>query len=97
MADAIDYKLIVQRLNAPPLEKALTIVQLHDEFQPIQLFQIINDVLVIIDPHPNSPHRVDVRNEDPNEMAARMIAFLRLLRYRPMGDGYRGNDREGYV
>ncbi|KAA0199560.1 hypothetical protein HAZT_HAZT007344 [Hyalella azteca] len=48
------------------------------DFWLIRTF-VLNDVFAEIDPK----HRLDIRHEDPEDMAVRMLGFLRVLQYRP--------------
>ncbi|KAF2366713.1 hypothetical protein FHG87_002527 [Trinorchestia longiramus] len=76
MSDEI--KFVVQELNKPPYKKNLNIIT-FDSLEPEQLLQVLNDVFAEIDPK----NRLDVREEEPEAMAVRMLGMLRLLQYRP--------------
>lgn len=44
MDEMDDLKVIVDKLNAPPFNKQLTMVALHKK-TPIELLQVVNDVV----------------------------------------------------
>ncbi|XP_018021151.1 intraflagellar transport protein 81 homolog [Hyalella azteca] len=76
MSDEI--KFVVRELNKEPYKKNLNIIT-FDALEPENLLQVLNDVFAEIDPK----HRLDIRHEDPEDMAVRMLGFLRVLQYRP--------------
>ena len=46
------------------------------------LGQVLNDVFAEID----SKNQLDIREEEPEQMAVRMLGMLRILKYKPPGD-----------
>ncbi|XP_075727732.1 intraflagellar transport protein 81 homolog [Rhipicephalus microplus] len=86
-------KFIVQELNKEPFNKKLNLIS-FDAFRPDQLLQALNDVFAVLDPK----MKADVRSEDPEQLAVRSLAFLRILKYRPPPDiAGRGSFRQGLV
>jgi len=75
-------KYIVDGLNDVPYNKNLNLIS-FDSLQPIQLLQILNDVMTNINPQQAS----DVRDEDPESRVMRMLQFLRVMKYKPKTDG----------
>lgn len=81
--------MIVEKLNAPPFNKSVTLVSLT-ELSPSQLLQLTNDVFAYL----SSAHRVDVRDEPPEVGGPRMCTFLQLLKY-PGASDPRGHEALG--
>lgn len=75
-------KFIVDCLNETPYQKNLNLIS-FDSLQPIQLLQILNDVMTEINPQ----HASDVREEDPEQRVMRMLNFLKVMKYKPKTDG----------
>jgi len=75
-------KFIVERLNEAPYNKNLNLIS-FDSLQPIQLLQILNDVMTEINPQQAS----DLRDEEPEARVVRMLNFLRVMKYKPKSDG----------
>lgn len=75
-------KFIVDRLNEPPFKKNFNLIS-FDSLQPLQLLQVLNDVMTDINPQQAS----DLRDEDPEQRVVRMLNFLRVMKYRPKTDG----------
>ncbi|KAH7966539.1 hypothetical protein HPB49_017358 [Dermacentor silvarum] len=86
-------KFIVQELNKEPFNKKLNLIS-FDAFRPDQLLQALNDVFAELDPK----MKADVRSEDPEQLAMKNLAFLRILKYKPPPDiAGRGSFRQGLV
>ncbi|KAM9858989.1 intraflagellar transport protein 81 homolog [Aulostomus maculatus] len=71
-------KFIVERLNKDPFKKNLNLIT-FDSLEPIQLLQLLNDVLAEIDPK----QAVDLREELPEQTLRRTSAVLGMLKYKP--------------
>uniref|UniRef100_A0A8C6V6U2 Intraflagellar transport protein 81 homolog n=1 Tax=Neogobius melanostomus TaxID=47308 RepID=A0A8C6V6U2_9GOBI len=71
-------KFIVDQLNRDPFKKNLNLIT-FDSLEPMQLLQILNDVLAEIDPK----HAIDIREEMPEQTTKRMCALLGMLKYKP--------------
>ncbi|KAJ7330649.1 Intraflagellar transport protein 81 [Desmophyllum pertusum] len=71
-------KYIVDELNKEPFKKNYNLIS-FDSLQPLQLLQVLNDVFAEINPQ----HKLDLRDEDPEQMAKRMFTFLRILKFKP--------------
>ncbi|XP_077456894.1 intraflagellar transport protein 81 homolog [Stigmatopora argus] len=74
-------KFIVEQLNKDPFRKNFNLIT-FDSLEPMQLLQILNDVLAEIDPK----QAVDIREEMPEQTAKRMCALLGMLKYKPPGN-----------
>lgn len=70
-------KELVAKLNEPPFNAKLTLVALHKK-EPLELLQLVNDVFGEID----EQQRCDVRDEQQEAMAHRMLEFVMILNYR---------------
>lgn len=83
MTSAVELKFISDTLSVPPFSKSFSVLQLHDELQPIQILQIVSDVIAYIDEgNPQSPHRgIDIRKEQPEVTVQRFGDFLRMLKF----------------
>ncbi|XP_049626670.1 LOW QUALITY PROTEIN: intraflagellar transport protein 81 homolog [Suncus etruscus] len=79
MSDQIKY--IVDSLNKEPFKKNYNLIT-FDSLEPIQLLQVLNDVLSEIDPK----QVVDIREEMPEQTAKRMLNLLGILKYKPPGN-----------
>ena len=79
MSEQIRY--IVETLNQEPYNKSFTIVS-FDSLDPASLVQLVNDVLAQISPE----HKVNLREEPPDQTAFRMFSFLRVIKYKPKTD-----------
>ncbi|MCJ8734768.1 hypothetical protein PDJAM_G00239110 [Pangasius djambal] len=73
-------KLIVEQLNREPFKKNLNLIT-FDSLEPLQLLQVLNDVLAEID----SKQALDIREEMPEQTVKRMFTFLGMLKYKPPG------------
>ncbi|XP_034397491.1 intraflagellar transport protein 81 homolog isoform X1 [Cyclopterus lumpus] len=71
-------KLIVEQLNKDPFKKMFNLIT-FDSLEPMQLLQILNDVLAEIDPK----QALDIREEMPEQTIKRMCALLGMLKYKP--------------
>uniref|UniRef100_A0A4W6G779 Intraflagellar transport protein 81 homolog n=1 Tax=Lates calcarifer TaxID=8187 RepID=A0A4W6G779_LATCA len=74
-------KFIVEQLNKEPFKKNFNLIT-FDSLEPMQLLQILNDVLAEIDPK----QALDIREEMPEQTVKRMCALLGMLKYRPPGN-----------
>ncbi|XP_035870563.1 intraflagellar transport protein 81 homolog isoform X2 [Phyllostomus discolor] len=79
MSDQI--KFIVDNLNKEPFRKNYNLIT-FDSLEPMQLLQVLNDVLAEIDPK----QVVDIREEMPEQTAKRMLSLLGILKYKPPGN-----------
>uniref|UniRef100_A0A8C5G7Z0 Intraflagellar transport protein 81 homolog n=1 Tax=Gouania willdenowi TaxID=441366 RepID=A0A8C5G7Z0_GOUWI len=73
-------KLIVEQLNKEPFRKSFNLIT-FDSLEPMQLLQVLNDVLAEIDPKQD----IDIREEMPEQTVKRMCSLLGLLKYKPPG------------
>ncbi|XP_041957485.1 intraflagellar transport protein 81 homolog [Alosa sapidissima] len=73
-------KFIVEQLNREPFKKSFNLIT-FDSQEPMQLLQILNDVLAEIDPK----QAIDIREELPEQTTKRMITLLGMLKYKPPG------------
>ncbi|XP_036000531.1 intraflagellar transport protein 81 homolog [Fundulus heteroclitus] len=71
-------KFIVEQLNKEPFRKNFNLIT-FDSQEPMQLLQILNDVLAEIDPK----QAVDIREEMPEQTVKRMSSMLGMLKYKP--------------
>ncbi|KAK7480473.1 hypothetical protein BaRGS_00028290 [Batillaria attramentaria] len=71
-------KVIVTQLNKDPFNKNYNLIS-FDALEPLQLLQVLNDVLAIIDPK----QKLDLREETPDQTAVRVFQLLRVLKYKP--------------
>lgn len=71
-------KFIVQELNKEPFSKSYNLIS-FDSLEPLQLLQVLNDVLAVIDPK----QKLDIREEAPDQTAVRVFQLLRVLKYKP--------------
>eukprot|EP00070_Physeter_catodon_P029123 XP_028336017.1 intraflagellar transport protein 81 homolog isoform X3 [Physeter catodon] len=91
MSDQI--KFIVDNLNKEPFRKNYNLIT-FDSLEPMQLLQVLSDVLAEIDPK----QVVDIREEMPEQTAKRMLSLLGILKYRPPGNATdMSNFRQGLV
>lgn len=79
MSQQIRY--IVDSLNQPPYSKRFNLVS-FDSLDSFSLLQVLNDVLAEISPD----HKIDLREEPPEQTAVRIFSLLRVLRYKPKTD-----------
>ncbi|KAM4578803.1 intraflagellar transport protein 81 homolog [Fundulus diaphanus] len=71
-------KFIVEQLNKEPFRKNFNLIT-FDSQEPMQLLQILNDVLAEIDPK----QAIDIREEMPEQTVKRMSSMLGMLKYKP--------------
>lgn len=77
-----EIQFIVDTLNRPPFQEKLTLFS-FDGLSQIELLQLVNHVFAEIDPK----QKRDLRDEQQDEYAKRMIEFLFVLNYRvPLPD-----------
>ncbi|XP_040010511.1 intraflagellar transport protein 81 homolog isoform X2 [Xiphias gladius] len=74
-------KFIVEQLNKDPFKKNFNLIT-FDSLEPMQLLQILNDVLAEIDPK----QAIDIREEMPEQTVKRICSLLGMLKYRPPGN-----------
>lgn len=74
-------KYVVEHLNKDPFKKNFNLIT-FDSLEPMQLLQILNDVLAEIDPK----QAIDIREELPEQTAKRMFSLLGTLKYKPPGN-----------
>lgn len=79
MSEQLRY--IVEQLNAPPFSRNYNLVS-FDSLESLALLQVLSDVLGEISPE----HRIDLREEPPDQTAMRMFSLLRILKYKPRTD-----------
>ena len=75
------HRLIVEKLNQPPFSKRYNLVT-FDALEAFNLLQVLNDVLAEISPE----HKLDLREELPEQTALRIFSFLRVLKYKPKSE-----------
>ncbi|XP_033126976.1 intraflagellar transport protein 81 homolog [Anneissia japonica] len=71
-------KYIVEQLNKPPFSRSYNLIS-FDSLQPLQLLQVLNDVLADINPQ----NKIDIREEGADQTAVRIMTELKYLRYKP--------------
>lgn len=76
MSEQIKY--IIQELNKEPFNKTYNLIT-FDSLEPLQLLQVLTDVLSIIDPK----QKLDIREESSDQTAIRIFGALRVLKYKP--------------
>ncbi|XP_076030655.1 intraflagellar transport protein 81 homolog [Oratosquilla oratoria] len=86
-----EIKYIVGELNKAPYNRNYNLIT-FDGLTPEQLLQVLNDVFAEID----SKNRLDIREEEPEQMAVRMLGMLRILKYKPPDENL-GNFRRDLV
>ena len=74
-------RYIVDQLNGPPFSRHYNLVT-FDSLESLSLLQVLNDVLAEISPE----HRINLREEAPDQTALRMFSLLRILKYKPKTD-----------
>ncbi|CAF0787421.1 unnamed protein product [Didymodactylos carnosus] len=77
-------KYIVESLKKAPFKKDYTIIT-FDNLTNNQLLQVLTDVFAAIDPYDQS-HKIDIRDEDAEKTAVRIMTTLKMLGYRPKID-----------
>lgn len=79
ISDQLRY--IVEKLNQEPYNKRFTVI-MFDQLDSFSLLQVLNDVLAVI----SAEHKVDLREEPPEQTAIRILTFLRVLKYKSKTD-----------
>ncbi|CAL8247866.1 unnamed protein product [Merluccius merluccius] len=74
-------KFVVEQLNKDPFKKNFNLI-MFDSLEPMQLLQVLNDVLAEVDPK----QAIDIREELPEQTAKRMFSLLGMLKYKPLGN-----------
>ncbi|XP_077987747.1 intraflagellar transport protein 81 homolog [Glandiceps talaboti] len=74
-------KYIVSQLNKPPFNKSYNLIS-FDALEGNQLLQNLNDVFSEINPQ----NKMDIREEEPDQTAVRMMRNLSVLKYTPKED-----------
>lgn len=69
---------IIDHLNKKPFEKEFTLIG-FDSVEPLQLLQLLNDVLTQI----MSTEPTNIRNEEPEDTLKRMLKSLQFMKYQP--------------
>jgi intraflagellar transport protein 81 len=67
---------VVQLLNRPPFSKDLSLVA-FDELTSYDLLSLINDIFS----HLDKKNKVDLRDEPHEQMIARMLSFIKLMKF----------------
>uniref|UniRef100_UPI00358F6CCF intraflagellar transport protein 81 homolog isoform X2 n=1 Tax=Myxine glutinosa TaxID=7769 RepID=UPI00358F6CCF len=75
-------KFVVEQLNKEPFHKGLNLFS-FDSLEPLQLLQLLTDVLAAID----NKHNVDIREESLEQTTVRILGALQILNYRPPETG----------
>lgn len=86
-----EIKFIVNELNKEPYSRNYNLIS-FDALSGESLLQVLNDVFAEID----SKNKLDIREEEPEQMAVRMLGMLRILKYKPPDDNM-SNFRRGLV
>ncbi|XP_042242430.1 intraflagellar transport protein 81 homolog isoform X1 [Homarus americanus] len=76
-----EIKFIVNELNKEPYSRNYNLIS-FDALNGESLLQILNDVFAEID----GKNKLDIREEEPEQMAVRMLGMLRILKYKPPDD-----------
>ena len=76
-----DIKSIVDYLKGPPFHRSESLVDFSKK-SPVELLQVVNDVFAEID----SQQKKDIREEQKEQTAIRMLEFVTVLGYRIEGD-----------
>ena len=84
-------KFLVEELNKPPFERNYNLIT-FDALHGDQLLQITSDVMAEID----AKNKIDIREEEPESTAIRILGMLRILKYKPP-DEIAHNFRQGLV
>ncbi|KAK7873068.1 hypothetical protein R5R35_000352 [Gryllus longicercus] len=85
-------KFIVNELNKPPFNKSVNIIS-FDSLSSESLLQVLTDILAEID----KSNKVDVRAEEPDQTAVRILGMLRILKYKPGPEVSPSAFRQGLV
>ena len=71
-------KFIVSELQKPPYSRNYNLIT-FDSLSGEQLLQVLNDVIADID----NKHEMDIREEEAEQTAIRMLGMSRILKYKP--------------
>ena len=71
-------KFLVEELNKPPYQRNFNLIS-FDALAGDQLLQILSDVLAEVD----AKHKIDIREEEADSTAIRILGMLRILKYKP--------------
>lgn len=74
-------KFVVEKLNKEPFKKSLTFIQ-FDSLNGNGLLQLLNEIFTELEPK----NKVNIRDEQAEQTAIRMLNFLRVLKYKPNDD-----------
>jgi intraflagellar transport protein 81 len=78
-----ELQFVADRLSKSPFSKQLSVFQLHDQLTGFDLIQLVHEIFLYIDQqNPTSVHRIDLRNEPPEETVYRFGEFLKTLKFR---------------
>ena len=75
MATPQELRLVCDALARPPFNRQLSVIALHDDLTHEQLVALISQAIGTLDDSP--AHKIDIRNELPENTAARLADFLR--------------------
>ncbi|TNN13981.1 Intraflagellar transport protein 81 [Schistosoma japonicum] len=86
-------KFITQKLSNEPFNKNYSVIS-FDALEPANLLQVLSDVIGEVD----SKHKIDIREEPPDQMVLRLFEALRIFRYKLPSDSEKLNlFRQGLV
>lgn len=91
MSTPSELKFIAESISAAPFSKTWSVIQIHDEFPPQQLFIALVEILAVIDQADATSlfKHVDGRSELTAEIFAKVVEFLCMLKYKPaLEDGF---------
>ena len=71
-------KFIVSELQKAPYSRNYNLIT-FDSLSGEQLLQVLNDVIADID----NKHEMDIREEEAEQTAIRLLGMLRILKYKP--------------
>ena len=74
-------KFLVEELNKTPFERNYNLIT-FDALHGDQLLQITSDVMAEID----AKNKIDIREEEAESTAIRILGMLRILKYKPPDD-----------
>ena len=81
----------MENLNKKPFEKSYTIIS-FDSLEPLGLSQVLSDVLAEL----SQEHKIDLREEPPEQTAVRMLSAVKILGYKP-GPDTKDGFRQGLI
>ncbi|UYV79421.1 IFT81 [Cordylochernes scorpioides] len=85
-------KLIIQELSKEPFNKKFNIIS-FDSLRNESLLKILFLVFSHIDPK----MKIDIKMENPDQVAVKMLNFLRILKYKPPADIDLSTFRQGLI